>query len=366
MSEARHDAAERPVRHPPPRARLDRRPRRRRAAPGRLRRRARVRYAAARGRARRLAGGLPAHRARGAHRPGRRGAGHPRAQPRGLGGEPAGRLGARRLRGPAGARGRRHPALGRGDRGAARRSCAARWPPTSRAIEADASYQELNERHLAFHVSLVGLTGSPRLVAMQENLVVELKLALAQVDRIRRNAHDQADSHAALVRLLERRRHRRGVRVPGRPPRRRPGARSSRRSSCPAACQTDSRDALPELAGHHRRRGRRRDAAHRRHLLHRADPRPGRDRATSWCRCCWSSLIFGVITSFVKPILTILSIPFIIDHARPVPARHQRRAADVHQLAGRQARHRLPRHRLLAGGRRRHRDHGGRPGSSTA
>ena len=71
------------------------------------------------------------------------------------------------------------------------------------AIDTDASYQELNERHLAFHVSLVGLTGSPRLVAMQENLVVELKLALAQVDRIRRNAHDQADSHAALVRLLE-------------------------------------------------------------------------------------------------------------------------------------------------------------------
>jgi DNA-binding GntR family transcriptional regulator len=72
------------------------------------------------------------------------------------------------------------------------------------AINAEASYQELNERHLAFHVSLVGLAGSPRLVAMQENLVVELKLALAQVDRIRRNAHDQADSHAALVRLLER------------------------------------------------------------------------------------------------------------------------------------------------------------------
>jgi DNA-binding GntR family transcriptional regulator len=71
------------------------------------------------------------------------------------------------------------------------------------ATRADASYQELNERHLAFHVSLVGLTGSPRLVAMQENLVVELKLALAQVDRVRRNAHDMADSHAALVRLLD-------------------------------------------------------------------------------------------------------------------------------------------------------------------
>lgn len=66
-----------------------------------------------------------------------------------------------------------------------------------------ASYQQLNERHLAFHVSLVRLTGSPRLVAMAENLVTELKLALAQVDRIRRNAHDQADSHAALLGLLE-------------------------------------------------------------------------------------------------------------------------------------------------------------------
>ncbi|MGB0102355.1 MAG: hypothetical protein WBP61_18905, partial [Nocardioides sp.] len=36
------------------------------------------------------------------------------------------------------------------------------------------------------------------------SLMVELKLALAQVDRIRRNAHDQADSHTALVMLLER------------------------------------------------------------------------------------------------------------------------------------------------------------------
>ena len=71
------------------------------------------------------------------------------------------------------------------------------------AIESHTTYQELNERHLDFHVSLVGLTGSPRLVAMQQNLVLELKLALAQVDRLRRNAHDQAGTHAALVRLLE-------------------------------------------------------------------------------------------------------------------------------------------------------------------
>ena len=72
------------------------------------------------------------------------------------------------------------------------------------AVRSGGSYQELNERHLAFHVSLVGLSGSPRLVAMAESLMVELKLALAQVDRIRRNAHDQADSHTALVMLLER------------------------------------------------------------------------------------------------------------------------------------------------------------------
>ncbi|UMG94531.1 GntR family transcriptional regulator [Nocardioides sp. TF02-7] len=66
-----------------------------------------------------------------------------------------------------------------------------------------ASYEELNERHLAFHVSLVELTGSPRLVHMAESLMDELKLALAQVDRVRRNAHDQAESHERLVQLLE-------------------------------------------------------------------------------------------------------------------------------------------------------------------
>ena len=71
------------------------------------------------------------------------------------------------------------------------------------AVDTGAKYQQLNERHLAFHISLVGLTGSPRLVSMQENLVLELRLALAQVDRIRRNAHHQARSHATLVRLLE-------------------------------------------------------------------------------------------------------------------------------------------------------------------
>ena len=71
------------------------------------------------------------------------------------------------------------------------------------AVAAGASYQQLNERHLAVHLSLVGLTGSPRLVAMAETLIAELKVALAQIDRIRRNAHDQAGSHTRLLQMLE-------------------------------------------------------------------------------------------------------------------------------------------------------------------
>ncbi len=72
------------------------------------------------------------------------------------------------------------------------------------AVDRGASYQHLNERHLALHLSLVGLSESPRLVAMAESLIAELKVALAQIDRIRRNAHDQAGSHTRLLALLER------------------------------------------------------------------------------------------------------------------------------------------------------------------
>ena len=71
------------------------------------------------------------------------------------------------------------------------------------AAEDGASYQVLNERHLAIHLSLVGLTGSPRLVAMAEALVGELRLALAQVDRERQNAQAQVGSHTRLLDLLE-------------------------------------------------------------------------------------------------------------------------------------------------------------------
>jgi len=66
-----------------------------------------------------------------------------------------------------------------------------------------ATYQLLNERHLGIHLSLVGLTGSPRLVAMAEAPRPVLRLALAQVDRERQNAQAQVGSHASLLRLLE-------------------------------------------------------------------------------------------------------------------------------------------------------------------
>ena len=71
------------------------------------------------------------------------------------------------------------------------------------AVADGASYQELNQRHLAIHLSLVGLTESPRLVAMAESVVAELRLALAQIDRVRRNARDQAGEHHHLLELLE-------------------------------------------------------------------------------------------------------------------------------------------------------------------
>lgn len=63
---------------------------------------------------------------------------------------------------------------------------------------------ELTAAHLAIHRSLTGLTESPRLIAMSEALYDEIRLALASVDRARRNAREQVHTHGALVELLER------------------------------------------------------------------------------------------------------------------------------------------------------------------
>jgi DNA-binding GntR family transcriptional regulator len=71
------------------------------------------------------------------------------------------------------------------------------------AVAGSASYEELNRRHLAIHLAFVGLTGSPRLVAMGASAHAELRLALAQVERARRNASDQVAAHQLLVDLLE-------------------------------------------------------------------------------------------------------------------------------------------------------------------
>jgi len=91
------------------------------------------------------------------------------------------------------------PTAGEGARDAVRSALGA----YESAVADHASYQELNQRHLAIHLSLVGLTESPRLVAMAESVVAELRLALAQIDRVRRNARDQAGEHHHLLELLE-------------------------------------------------------------------------------------------------------------------------------------------------------------------
>lgn len=88
-----------------------------------------------------------------------------------------------------------------------------RWPdaaePARQAVRdalgalAEAGPEDFTVRHLEFHLALVSLTGSPRLVATAEALYAEIRLALAHVDRIRRNYAEQAAAHRLLVRLLE-------------------------------------------------------------------------------------------------------------------------------------------------------------------
>lgn len=94
---------------------------------------------------------------------------------------------------------RNWPTASEDDRAAVRAALSA----YEKAVADGVSYQSLNSLHLDIHLSLVGLTGSPRLVAMAASVVAELRLALAQIDRIRRNAQDQAGAHHHLLDLLE-------------------------------------------------------------------------------------------------------------------------------------------------------------------
>lgn len=72
------------------------------------------------------------------------------------------------------------------------------------AATTQATPSEITAAHLAIHRSLAALTESPRLVALADALYAEIRLGLAKVDRIRRNAPDQVASHRALLALLER------------------------------------------------------------------------------------------------------------------------------------------------------------------
>lgn len=73
----------------------------------------------------------------------------------------------------------------------------------SRAARGNPTNAELNETHLALHLTFVGLTGSERLVHAAAALSSEIRLALATVDRSRRNAREQLSSHTKLVEMLE-------------------------------------------------------------------------------------------------------------------------------------------------------------------
>jgi DNA-binding GntR family transcriptional regulator len=56
--------------------------------------------------------------------------------------------------------------------------------------------------HLEFHTSLVALLGNPRLVAGADVLTADLRLALASVERARRNARAQVADHRRLLTLM--------------------------------------------------------------------------------------------------------------------------------------------------------------------
>src|SRR5829696_915522 len=61
---------------------------------------------------------------------------------------------------------------------------------------------EATHAHLEFHTSLVALLGNARLVASADTLTADLRLALASVERARRNARAQVADHRRLLTLM--------------------------------------------------------------------------------------------------------------------------------------------------------------------
>ena len=145
------------------------------------------------------------------------------------------------------------------------------------AVRAGAAYEQLNERHLAFHVSLVALTGSPRLVRMAGQLVVRAEAGAgpgrpdpAQRARPGRLAPAAACGCSRAATTTAPR-----TTWPGTSPRPRPTSWTPSTWAEPPAHRVARRrlsgwrHALPDLVGHVRRRAGRRGLAARRHLLHR-------------------------------------------------------------------------------------------------
>ena len=71
----------------------------------------------------------------------------------------------------------------------------------ARAAKADVQV-EATHAHLEFHTSLVALLGNARLVASADTLTGDLRLALASVERARRNARSQVADHRRLLTLM--------------------------------------------------------------------------------------------------------------------------------------------------------------------
>ena len=64
------------------------------------------------------------------------------------------------------------------------------------------SFVDATHAHLGFHKSLVALLGNARLVASADTLTGDLRLALASVERARRNARSQVADHRRLLTLM--------------------------------------------------------------------------------------------------------------------------------------------------------------------
>ncbi len=70
------------------------------------------------------------------------------------------------------------------------------------AVASSAAASVVTEAHLSVHVAIVGLLGSPRLTATARDLMSEIKLAVATIDRTSDDLPAQVEEHREIVSLL--------------------------------------------------------------------------------------------------------------------------------------------------------------------